>query len=288
MTNQTHQTFPTKRAAAEHQKRTSAAVADAEEEKHILADRYKTKMCKNYVAKGECPYEVRCMFAHGEKELRSSEDNIRDGLLTEEAIKAFQRQQNQAKRRAAYAAAREAEARAAAAAAPAQMDCYADAEEENEMAYYSQPRHHHNYVQQRDSLDAPRFVPQGQHMEHAVGVYVHNPYAFNIIPAEAREFIVYEEVPEEGYWYEEPMAMEENYYFPSAEMMAPLVPSSVTQQARHQQLYNANPMYSGSFSDEAAYGQSESSDYSTYAVKTRCGAAEMPDFSDEAPMVLEP
>lgn len=60
-------------------------------ERHVLAERYKTKMCRNYVQTGECPYEVRCMFAHGDHELRTCEMNIRDGLISEESIKAFQR-----------------------------------------------------------------------------------------------------------------------------------------------------------------------------------------------------
>lgn len=70
-----------------------AAVAEEEEEKkHILASRYKTKLCKSFLATGRCPYEVRCMFAHGEEEVRTSEQNIADGLTTEEAIKIFQAQ----------------------------------------------------------------------------------------------------------------------------------------------------------------------------------------------------
>lgn len=60
-------------------------------ERHVLAERYKTKMCRNYLTTGDCPYEVRCMFAHGDHELRSCEMNLRDGLITEEAIKSFQR-----------------------------------------------------------------------------------------------------------------------------------------------------------------------------------------------------
>jgi len=60
-------------------------------ERHIMAERYKTKMCRNYLATGACPYETRCMFAHGEHELRTPEMNLRDGLITEEAIKAYQR-----------------------------------------------------------------------------------------------------------------------------------------------------------------------------------------------------
>lgn len=74
----------------------AAAVAAAEravERKAVLADRYKTRMCRNYEESGRCPYENKCMFAHGDAELRTTEMNLEDGLVTEEAIKAFQRQQ---------------------------------------------------------------------------------------------------------------------------------------------------------------------------------------------------
>jgi len=33
--------------------------------------RYKTQLCKNFVAHGRCPYHQRCQFAHGAMELRS-------------------------------------------------------------------------------------------------------------------------------------------------------------------------------------------------------------------------
>jgi hypothetical protein len=61
------------------------------EHKPILAERFKTKMCANYVKTGSCPYEVRCMFAHGEHEMRTKEMNLRDRLVTEDSIKNFQR-----------------------------------------------------------------------------------------------------------------------------------------------------------------------------------------------------
>ncbi|KPA85988.1 hypothetical protein ABB37_00278 [Leptomonas pyrrhocoris] len=295
MTNQTRTTFSAKKAAAEHQKRVLATAADGEDEKHILASRYKTKMCKNYIAKGECPYEVRCMFAHGERELRSSEENIRDGLVTEEAIKSFQRQQNQAKRRATYAAAHGAEARAAATAVSAPQQMYVDGEESEEVYYHN---HNHNQQQQQhEDVSTPHFIPRAQSIQHPTGFYTHNPYAFNIIPTQAREFAAYEETPEETYWYEEPVptmaAVVEDYYFPSSDMMAPLVPNSVAQRQQQQQQYNsANKMHesvtAGSFSEEAAYCQSGSTDYSAYAPKAHCTAAEMPNYSDEVPMVLEP
>lgn len=77
----------------------------ADGDKHILANRYKTKMCKNFITTGSCPYEMRCMFAHGEYELRTSKDNLRDGLTSEEAIRRFQHQQQYMKRRSMRGAA---------------------------------------------------------------------------------------------------------------------------------------------------------------------------------------
>ena len=65
--------------------------ADSQQDRHVHASRYKTKMCRNYLVSGECPYEFRCMFAHGDHELRTMEMNLKDGLITEEAIKLFNR-----------------------------------------------------------------------------------------------------------------------------------------------------------------------------------------------------
>jgi len=60
-------------------------------ERHVLAERFKCKLCRNWVSTGVCPYEVRCMFAHGKHELRTMEMNLREGLITAEAIKSDQR-----------------------------------------------------------------------------------------------------------------------------------------------------------------------------------------------------
>jgi len=57
--------------------------------KPILAEQFKTKMCQNYEKTGSCPYEIRCMFAHGAADLRTKEMNLADNLVTEENIKAF-------------------------------------------------------------------------------------------------------------------------------------------------------------------------------------------------------
>jgi hypothetical protein len=56
----------------------------------IIADRFKTRSCENFKRHGECSFAHRCMFAHGEEDLRTTEMNIRGGLTTEEAIKTFQ------------------------------------------------------------------------------------------------------------------------------------------------------------------------------------------------------
>ncbi|OMH83478.1 Zinc finger protein 36, C3H1 type-like 1 [Zancudomyces culisetae] len=36
---------------------------------------YKTKMCEKFLETGECPYSTRCVFAHGEEELRKLRDS---------------------------------------------------------------------------------------------------------------------------------------------------------------------------------------------------------------------
>eukprot|EP01084_Bolivina_argentea_P066993 122104_1 len=62
----------------------------------IFANRYKTKLCRSYSERpvtGEpqcpCPYKKKCMFAHDRSELRTTEMNLRDGLVTKEDIRAF-------------------------------------------------------------------------------------------------------------------------------------------------------------------------------------------------------
>jgi len=59
--------------------------------KAILADRYKTRLCRNFTETHECPYETRCMFAHGEEDLRTPEENYAQGLTSEESIRAHQK-----------------------------------------------------------------------------------------------------------------------------------------------------------------------------------------------------
>lgn len=72
-----------------------SVAAVSADERHILAERFKTKQCRNYIATGACPYVHRCMFAHGEEDQRTYEENMRDGLFTEEAIRAWRRASRQ-------------------------------------------------------------------------------------------------------------------------------------------------------------------------------------------------
>lgn len=69
----------------------------------VQPDRYKTSLCNKFCSTGFCPYEERCMFAHGREELRTSEDNLRDGLVTEDAIRAFRVHTNYVRRQLYYA-----------------------------------------------------------------------------------------------------------------------------------------------------------------------------------------
>jgi hypothetical protein len=71
---------------------TTIASAESRGHRHkpILAERFKTKLCRTFSDTGSCPYEERCMFAHGEANLRTKEMNLADKLTTEEAIRNFQ------------------------------------------------------------------------------------------------------------------------------------------------------------------------------------------------------
>jgi hypothetical protein len=50
--------------------------------KAIDASQYRTKLCSNYLTHGACTYGPRCMFAHGDTELRTREMNASDQLET--------------------------------------------------------------------------------------------------------------------------------------------------------------------------------------------------------------
>jgi hypothetical protein len=70
--------------------RYGAAAVMVDPHRSILAERFKTRSCENFKRHGECSFAHRCMFAHGEEDLRTTEMNIRSGLTTEKAIKTFQ------------------------------------------------------------------------------------------------------------------------------------------------------------------------------------------------------
>ena len=58
-----------------------------EARKRLFATRFKTEMCRTYSAEGACPYEGRCMFAHGAGDLRTEAMNERDGLTSALAVR---------------------------------------------------------------------------------------------------------------------------------------------------------------------------------------------------------
>ncbi len=61
----------------------------------VIAERFRTKLCRNYLLDPDapCPYEDRCMFAHGGHELRTAAQNMLDGLTSENTIRLFKQKQ---------------------------------------------------------------------------------------------------------------------------------------------------------------------------------------------------
>lgn len=55
-----------------------------------MVERYKTRICKAFTKTGECPYDFKCMFAHGKADVRTKKMNIRDGLTSDVAVRAHQ------------------------------------------------------------------------------------------------------------------------------------------------------------------------------------------------------
>lgn len=53
----------------------------------IVASRYKTSICKAHNKTGRCAHGDRCVFAHGEAELRTREANLRAGLRTPASLR---------------------------------------------------------------------------------------------------------------------------------------------------------------------------------------------------------
>ena len=60
---------------------------------HVLSRRYKTELCSNFVDKGICKYGKRCLFAHGEAELRDG-----DGAIDSTYYKKKKRKQEKLKK----------------------------------------------------------------------------------------------------------------------------------------------------------------------------------------------
>jgi hypothetical protein len=107
-----------------HQRALAVAPAESPSLDHapIHAQRFKTMLCRGFESKGLCPYGSRCMFAHGNHELRSEAMNIRDNLISEEAVRAFQKAFRRRHRRSARLVrkhAADAAAKASAASRPA-------------------------------------------------------------------------------------------------------------------------------------------------------------------------
>jgi hypothetical protein len=57
----------------------------------LIAERFKTRLCKTFRKTGQCEFLARCMFAHGKEDLRTTEANVADGLVSEIAVKNWQR-----------------------------------------------------------------------------------------------------------------------------------------------------------------------------------------------------
>jgi hypothetical protein len=57
----------------------------------IIAERFKTKRCKKFEQTGHCPYLGKCMFAHGERELRTLEQNMEEGIVSQIAVYSLRR-----------------------------------------------------------------------------------------------------------------------------------------------------------------------------------------------------
>ena len=66
-----------------------------EEEKHDpgrFAKHFKTQLCHNFCAHGVCKYNQKCLFAHGDDDVRSVPQNVAEGLVSDKSIRTYQRQ----------------------------------------------------------------------------------------------------------------------------------------------------------------------------------------------------
>lgn len=68
---------------------------DAAAKKKQFAIRFKTELCRSFETEHHCPYEGKCVFAHGASDLRTPEQNEADGLITDTAIRGWLRRQKQ-------------------------------------------------------------------------------------------------------------------------------------------------------------------------------------------------
>jgi hypothetical protein len=61
------------------------------ERQRAFSLRFRTALCEKYEIYGSCPYQCKCMFAHGPGELRTPEMNEADELISDKAIRSFLR-----------------------------------------------------------------------------------------------------------------------------------------------------------------------------------------------------
>jgi hypothetical protein len=57
----------------------------------LIVERFKTQLCRSYMDGASCAYGYRCMFAHGERELRTVDQNVADHVVDQEAIRDYRR-----------------------------------------------------------------------------------------------------------------------------------------------------------------------------------------------------
>jgi hypothetical protein len=64
--------------------------AGVDEKAMIVAERFRTRMCRHVEAGGACPYTNHCMFAHTTDQLRTVDANMADNITSEDAVRDFQ------------------------------------------------------------------------------------------------------------------------------------------------------------------------------------------------------
>jgi len=81
----------------------ASIIATPTKEAKIDPARYKTKLCKHWLETGMCPFQGRCIFSHGQEEIRTSEENRAKGLTTESALREVQNRASAARYRSGLA-----------------------------------------------------------------------------------------------------------------------------------------------------------------------------------------